>query len=55
LSKLMTDGGPTLFRWDTSQTTIQQVTDQVLLALTAQLERPGQRQTLPALQNTLVK
>ncbi len=55
LSKLMTDGGPALFRFDTSQATIEQVVDEILLAIASRLEGPGERQALPALQNTLVK
>ena len=42
LAKLMTDCGPALFRFDTSQTTLEQVVDEVLLTVASQFE--GTRQ-----------
>jgi len=43
LAKLMTDRGPALFQFDTSQTTIEQVVDEVLLTIASQ--REGTRRT----------
>jgi shikimate kinase len=55
LAKLMTDGGPALFQFDTSQTTIEQVADEVLLTIASRSEEPGEGQALPDLQNTIFK
>ena len=43
LAKLMTDGGPALFQFDTSQTTIEQVVDEILLTIASHFE--GTRRT----------
>lgn len=43
LAKLMTDGGPALFQFDTSQTTIEQVVDEILQTIASHLE--GTRRT----------
>jgi len=43
LAKLMTDQGPVLFQFDTSQTSIEQVVEEVLLTIASRLE--GNRQT----------
>jgi len=42
LAKLMTDRGPALYRFDTSQTTLEQVVDEVILTIASQFE--GTRQ-----------
>jgi shikimate kinase len=43
LAKLMTEGGPAVFQFDTSQTTIEQVVDEVLQTIASHLE--GARRT----------
>jgi shikimate kinase len=43
LAKLMTEGGPVLFQFDTSQTIIEQVVDEVLQTIASHLE--GSRRT----------
>jgi broad-specificity NMP kinase len=43
LAKLMTEGGPAVFQFDTSQTTIEQVVDDVLQTIASHLE--GARRT----------
>jgi shikimate kinase len=43
LAKLMTEQGPVLFQFDTSQTSIEQVVDEVLLTIDSRFE--GTRQT----------
>jgi len=55
LAKLMTHGGPALFQFDTSKTTIEHVADEVLLTIASQLEGPGEGQAVPDLQSTIVK
>lgn len=46
LAKLMADNGPALFQFDTSQTTIEQVADEVLLTIASRLEGTRSRASL---------
>jgi thymidylate kinase len=51
LARLMIDGGPALFQFDTSQTTIEQVVDQVLLTVASHGEGNSRTVTSPELAN----
>ena len=55
LARLMIDGGPALFQFDTSQTTIEQMVDEVLVTVASHCE--GTRRTVawPELQNNIVR
>jgi thymidylate kinase len=55
LARLMIDAGPVLFQFDTGQTTIEQVVDEVLLTVASHLE--GARRTVASLevQTTIVR
>jgi shikimate kinase len=46
LAKLMTEGGPALFQFDTSQTTIEQVVDEVLQTIASHLEGARRKASL---------
>lgn len=51
LARLMIDGGPALFQFDTSQTTIEQVVDEVLLTVDSHGEGNSRTVTSPELAN----
>jgi shikimate kinase len=55
LAKLITDGAPALFQFDTSQTTIEQVAEEVLLTIAASLRGTSRRAGQPDRQNIIFK